>query len=62
MKSILVLRWEYKTGSTAYLVWSQNRGNGDFLDDFSAGSEYRRLFQAHPDNTILVKFSYWFAL
>ena len=62
LNSNLVLRWEYKTGSTAYLVWSQNRNNGDFLGDFSASSEYRRLFQAHPDNTILVKFSYWFAL
>ncbi len=62
LKSNLVLRWEYQTGSTAYLVWSQHRGNGDFLGDFSAGSEYRHLFQAHPDNTILVKFSYWFAL
>jgi hypothetical protein len=62
LKSNLVLRWEYQTGSTAYLVWSQNRDTGDFLGDFSAGAEYRRLFQAHPDNTILVKFSYWFAL
>jgi hypothetical protein len=62
LKSNLVLRWEYQAGSTAYLVWSQNRGSGDFLGEFSAGSEYRRLFQAHPDNTFLVKFSYWFAL
>ena len=62
LNSNLVLRWEYKTGSTVYVVWSQGRTNGDFTGDFSAGSDYRRLFSAHPDNTILVKFNYWFSL
>ena len=62
LNSNLVLRWEYKTGSTVYVVWSQNRRNGDFLGDFSAGPEYRRLFGAHPNNTVLVKFNYWFSL
>ena len=62
LNSNLVLRWEYKTGSTVYVVWSQNRTNGDFLGDFSASSESRRLFSTHPDNTILVKFNYWFSL
>jgi Domain of unknown function (DUF5916) len=62
LNSNLVLRWEYKTGSTVYLVWSQSRTNGDFLGDFSAGSDYQRLFGSHPDNTILLKFNYWFSL
>ena len=34
----------------------------DFFGDFSAGSEYRRLFKAHPDNTFLIKFSYWLSI
>jgi len=62
LKSNLVLRWEYRAGSTAYLVWTQNRTNADFFGDFSAPTEYRRLFGAHPDNTILLKLSYWFSL
>jgi len=62
LNSNLVLRWEYKTGSTVYVIWSQNRTNADLFGDFSAGSEYRRLFGTHPDNTILVKFNYWFSL
>jgi hypothetical protein len=61
-KSNLVLRWEYKTGSTLYLVWNQYRTDTARAGDFSAASEYRRLFQAHPDNTFLIKFSYWFSL
>jgi len=61
-RSNLVLRWEYKAGSTAYFVWTQNRASSVFDDDFSASSEYRRLFRAHPDNTFLFKVSYWFSL
>jgi hypothetical protein len=61
-KSNLVLRWEYKTGSTAYVIWTQGRASADFFGDFSAGAEYRRLFRAHPDNTLLIKISYWFSL
>jgi hypothetical protein len=62
LRSNFVLRWEYRAGSTLYVVWTQNRANADFFSDFSAPSEYRRLFGAHPDNTFLVKFSYWFSL
>ena len=62
LRSNFVLRWEYRAGSTLYVVWTQNRANADLFRDFSAPSDYRRLFQAHPDNTFLVKFSYWFSL
>lgn len=62
LNSNLVLRWEYKTGSTMYVVWSQSRANAALLGDFSAGQDYRRLFGTHPENTILVKFNYWLSL
>jgi hypothetical protein len=60
-RSNMVLRWEYKPGSTIYLVWSQGRedfepayGNRSFRGDFD------ELFHQHPDNTFLVKVSHWF--
>jgi hypothetical protein len=62
LRSNFVLRWEYRAGSTLYVVWTQNRANADLFRDFSAPSEYRRLFGAHPDNTFLVKLSYWFSI
>lgn len=62
LRSNFVLRWEYRPGSNLYVVWTQNRANADLARDFSASSEYRRLFRAHPDNTFLVKLSYWFSL
>ena len=56
-----MLRWEYRPGSTLFLVWSQ--GRSDFLSDatrFDFRRDYRDLFALHPDNTFLVKASYWF--
>ena len=58
--SNLVLRWEYRPGSTLFVVWSQGR------DDFeptrgtrSFRGDFGRLFNAYPRNTFLVKMSYW---
>lgn len=55
-----VVRWEYRPGSALFVVWQQGR----LQDDRNAGSfqfsrDYRDLFRAHPDNTLLVKVSYW---
>ncbi len=62
-RSNTVLRWEYRPGSTLFLVWAQGRVQ-DGLDagTFRWGRDYRNLFSAHPDNTFLIKASYWFSL
>ena len=58
--SNVVLRWEYRPGSTLFVVWSQGR------DDFepqqgnrSMTKDFGRLFDAYPRNTFLIKASYW---
>lgn len=61
-KSNLVLRWEYRPGSSLYCVWSQYRSDAADIGGFSAAPQYERLFSAHPDNTLLIKFSYWFSI
>jgi hypothetical protein len=61
-KSSLVLRWEYKAGSFIYCVWSQYRSDADDIGGFAPSTQYQRLFSAHPDNTLLLKFSYWFTI
>ncbi len=55
-----VLRWEYRPGSTLFLVWTrtgssdeQNMGNLDFSRDVDA------LFGAKSDNIFLVKVNFW---
>ena len=61
-RSNTVLRWEYRPGSTLYAVWAQGRSQ-DNLDPgtFDLGRDSRNLFSAHPDNTFLIKASYWFS-
>jgi hypothetical protein len=57
-----VLRWEYLPGSTLFLVWQQGRLSNDVNGEFRPARDYRDLFRAYPDNTFLVKASYWFNL
>jgi len=61
-KSNLVLRWEYKAGSSIYCVWSQYRSDTRDSEGFTPSSQFERLFSTHPDNTLLLKFSYWFSI
>jgi hypothetical protein len=59
--SNIVLRWEYQSGSTIYLVWTQGREDFDGqLSTRSFSGDFRQLFRAHPDNTFLIKVSHWF--
>jgi hypothetical protein len=58
-----VLRWEYRPGSTLFVVWQHGR-EGPKPDDTFRQSwmrDYRNLFELHPDNTFLVKVAYWFS-
>lgn len=57
--SNVVLRWEYRLGSQLFLVWQQGRGDGSAAGPFAPRQDLGRLFAAHPDNTVLLKFSYW---
>ena len=58
-KTTNVLRWEYKPGSTLFVVWQQgregsiDRGTFDFNRDFGA------VFDAPARNVFLIKWAYW---
>lgn len=59
-----VVRWEFRPGSTLYLVWTQSRSaNADAgVGDFQLGRDLRGLVGAPPENILLVKMSYWLGL
>ncbi|MGE5365130.1 MAG: DUF5916 domain-containing protein [Bacteroidota bacterium] len=57
-----VLRWEYKPGSTLYLVWTQNRDDSEDEGKFNFGRSFRRLFDKSCDNIFMLKFTYWFSI
>ena len=61
-RSNMVLRWEFVPGSTFFFVWSQERNNYSGDGDFDFGGDFDQLFQAHPTNIFLLKFSYRFSM
>jgi hypothetical protein len=54
-----VLRWEYRPGSTLFVVWQQARDGAGELPRVRFGHDVRELFQVPATNLLLVKFSYW---
>jgi hypothetical protein len=54
-----VLRWEYKPGSTLFVVWQQARENDVVPIGFRFGRDVRNIFAVPPKNVFLVKLAYW---
>ena len=54
-----VLRWEYKPGSTLFVVWQQARENDAVAGGFRLGRDARAIFGVPPHNVFLVKLAYW---
>ncbi|MGN6393801.1 MAG: DUF5916 domain-containing protein [Gemmatimonadales bacterium] len=61
-RSNVVFRWEYRPGSTLFLVWSQGRqGSADVEGRTSFRGDMSDLFARRANDTFLVKVSYWLA-
>jgi hypothetical protein len=64
-----VLRWEWRQGSTLYLVWQQRRidsltnrgvtGNDPWVGSFDLGRDAADMFGAEADNIFAIKVNYW---
>jgi hypothetical protein len=54
-----VLRWEYKPGSTLFVVWQQARENDVVPGGFRFGRDMHDIFGVAPKNVFLVKLAYW---
>lgn len=61
-RSNLVARWEYRPGSSLYLVWTHSRTSSEDVTNHSFDYNMENLFSEHAENIFLVKFSYWFSL
>ena len=57
-----VLRWEYRPGSTIFLVWQQNRSDEVGIGDFDFGRDVGALFAAAAENVFILKVNYWLGL
>ena len=57
-----VLRWEYRPGSTLFFVWTHGRDDFQGVPtQFDFQQQTRDIFRLHPNNTFLIKASYWFS-
>ena len=57
-----VLRWEFRPGSTLFLVWQQHRSGTEDFGDFDFGRDAGSIFDAPADNVFAIKFDYWLNL
>lgn len=59
LRSNLVVRWEFRAGSTLYVVWSEARDDRTLAPGLEIGRDAGRLFGAPARDVFLVKLSYW---
>lgn len=57
-----VLRWEYRPGSTLFLVWQRRQTDRVAMGDFDFGRDIGELWEAPADNRFIVKVNYWLGL
>nr|MBP9211280.1 hypothetical protein [Bacteroidota bacterium] len=64
LQTNVVLRWEYREGSTFYFVWSHGRSffeRGGYESGLGTNME-NTFLRTSPDNVFAVKVSYWMSL
>jgi hypothetical protein len=54
-----VLRWEYRPGSTLFVVWQQGREDTEPRGPFDFKRDFGDVFGAPARNVFLVKWAYW---
>ncbi|HEV7556857.1 MAG TPA: DUF5916 domain-containing protein, partial [Kofleriaceae bacterium] len=62
LRSTIVLRWEYRPGSTVFAIWSH--GQTSQIDDgrFRLGPDLAGLVRSDSENIVMVKANYWIGL
>ena len=60
LNSTFLVRWEYRPGSTLYLVWTRARSEFDqAVNNVELNRDFDRFFSAGSQNLFLIKASYW---
>jgi hypothetical protein len=62
MRLNVVFRWEFRPGSSLFVVWTQQRSDQLPSGEFEFGRDASRVFSAPADDVVLVKMSYWFGM
>ncbi len=60
LNSTFILRWEYRPGSTLYLVWTRAMSESNSaLNNLEFSRDLENLFSGDAENVFLIKASYW---
>ncbi|MEW5796620.1 MAG: DUF5916 domain-containing protein [Candidatus Zixiibacteriota bacterium] len=63
LNSTFLFRWEYRPGSTLYVVWTRSKSDYDpAANDLDLKRDLDRFFSVGSENLFLIKASYWFNL
>ena len=60
LRANAIFRWEFRPGSSLFVVWTQQRREVAPSGAFDFGSDLSRVFTAPGDDVVMVKVSYWF--
>ena len=61
-RSNFVARWEYKTGSTLYLVWTNTRSRYESTYEPSVFDSFKGISKVKAQNAFMLKASFWFSI
>ena len=61
LNATVVLRWEFRAGSTLYLVWTDQQSGTSPDGSFRLGPDLGRLFHEAGTSVLLAKVTYWLA-
>lgn len=62
LNSNLVARWEFRPGSTLYLVWTNTRSAYSSQLGDSIWQSFGNIRKVEAQNVFMIKFSYWFSI
>jgi len=62
LRSTVVVRWEYRPGSSVFAIWSHGRTSTAEDGRYRLGSDLSALGDADAENVVMVKANYWVGL
>ncbi|MFT3693187.1 MAG: DUF5916 domain-containing protein [Kofleriaceae bacterium] len=62
LRSTVVLRWEYRPGSSVFAIWSHGQTNSVVDGRFDLGHNLSDLAHTPAENIVMIKANYWIGL
>ena len=62
LRSTFVTRWEYRPGSSLFLIWNHNRTSFTEEGQFGFSEDARELADEPGEHVFLLKLNYWFGV